>query len=381
MIQIFLILIVIMMIYTVVGYPFLLLVAATIRRAKGENNRVISKKEEACSHRVAHIIPCYNEEEIIEKKIANCSALHYPKKHIETIFVSDASTDTTDSILKEKCRRGFRYLHMPQRKGKNHAINCAVRATTGNIILLSDANSMLTNDSIWKLIRHFNDPRVGCVTGQLEYMTKGEKGQGEILYWTFETWLKGLESEVGSVIGCVGALLAIRKNLCPVFSNDTANDIHAALSTIKNGYRVVYESGALAREWYEHGIREDFERKTRVIQRGMASVVQMRDLLNFFRYGFVSIQLISHKVLRWTLPWMLLIAFILSILQLGTTVGKALFAVQCVFYLAAITGMLCVWCWAKWSVLYVPFYFVLTQIAAAKALYRLVIGDVIYKWE
>ena len=210
---------------------------------------------------------------------------------------------------------------MPERGGKTLGLNAAVAAATGEIVVFSDANAMYGRDVIRKLVRNFADPAVGAVVGESTYVDpEVESERSEGLYWRYETAIKRLESEVGSVVGGDGAIYAVRRALYEPMRADALSDFVNPLQVVRGGHRCVYEPAARSYERAADDFGKEFRRKVRIVNRAWRALWRLRGLLNPLRHGLFAWQLLSHKLLRWLVPVQLaaLLAVNVAIAGLGT---------------------------------------------------------------
>ena len=128
---------------------------------------------------VSLIIPAYNEEKVIARKIKNCLASDCPRDRLEIIVASDGSTNDTNVIVKGFASKGVRLVTLDPNQGKSSAQNRAVEESHGDIILFTDANVMLPPDAVKKVVRNFADPSIGCVVGKVTYLNEGETSVSE----------------------------------------------------------------------------------------------------------------------------------------------------------------------------------------------------------
>ncbi len=191
--------------YTYFLYPLILLALCIFF------NKPINKKDITPS--VSLIITAHNEEKNIREKIENSLNLDYPKDELEIIVASDCSTDNTDKIIKEYEVRGVKLVRQQIRRGKTAAQNRATEHARGEILVFSDAPTMYRANAIKKLVRNYNDRKIGFVTGEVIYTNETDSGVGEggSLYWKYESWIKQMESDIGSVIGAAGCIYSMRR--------------------------------------------------------------------------------------------------------------------------------------------------------------------------
>jgi cellulose synthase/poly-beta-1,6-N-acetylglucosamine synthase-like glycosyltransferase len=282
------------LLYLYAGYPLILELIVRIRGPR----RILRGSQ---LPRVTLIISAYNEKAVIGTKLQNALALDYPRDRLEIVVVSDASSDGTDAIVTTFADQGVRLARQAARRGKTAGLNAVVPAVSGDIVVFSDANAMYEPDAVRKLVRNFADPRVGCVTGEARYL-KGNRSAADVTeraYWTYEIWIKRLETAVGSMVGGDGAIYAIRKPLWLALPEDAINDFLNPLQIVGAGWRGVYEPEAICYEETAAGISREWRRRVRIVSRSWRAVFQAPGVLNPLRVGLFTFNLLSHKVLRW----------------------------------------------------------------------------------
>jgi len=253
---------------------------------------------------VSLLISCYNEAEVIDEKIQNSLSINYPKNKITIIIISDGSEDSTDDIAKSYESQGVKLIRQEGRLGKTSAINLAMEQVTSEIVVFSDANAMYQPDAIKKLVRNFTDKEVGYVVGAALY-TDGKTSAAaasEDIYWKYELALKIMESNLHSVVGGDGAIYAIRKSLFLTLDAKDINDFVNPLQIIEQGYRGIFEPDAICLEETAGDFAKEAKRKQRIVNRSFRGLMKVKAVLNPFKYGFFSFEVISHKLLRWLMP-------------------------------------------------------------------------------
>jgi cellulose synthase/poly-beta-1,6-N-acetylglucosamine synthase-like glycosyltransferase len=289
---------VLMIVVVTAGYPICLALASPLARRR----RQIDDSEPF----VTVIIAAHNEASCIARKLENSLALDYPRERLEIVVASDGSTDRTAEIVEGFRDRGV-VLREFARVGKTGIQNQAVKAARGEILVFSDANSLYRADAIRKLVRNFADPSVGCASGQLVYQVDGvNAGQCEASYWNYEKFMKRRESDLSSLIGANGSIYAVRRSAYVEISNDLISDLVEPLALVHRGWRVVYEPEAVSVEDAASTYSGEYRRKVRILTRSIKGLLHMRALLNPFRYGIFSFQLVLHKLLRYFVPYFLL---------------------------------------------------------------------------
>lgn len=363
--------------YVYVGYYALLHILAVFSK------REIVTDETLCP-KVSLIISAYNEEAVIGKKIRNSLGIDYPVGRLEIIVVSDASTDGTDTIVKEYKHPNIILLRQEERMGKTAGLNMAASVATGDVLIFSDANAMYRPDAVRKLVRNFADPQVGYVTGEARYVDNPSMaGDAESIYWNYEITLKTLETRLGSMVGADGAIYALRRQLYAPLRVDDINDFVNPLQVVANGYRGVYEPEAVCYEDAACDFRKEFHRKRRIVNRSWHGLLGQRTILNPFRYGFYSIQVISHKLLRWMMPFILVI-LLTSNLFLAGQHGFYLLTLlaQLTFFVLAWVGYHLQNRQSRFNRIFsLPMYFCLVNIASAMGILQSLGGKVTTTWE
>ncbi len=371
--------------YIYIGYYFLLFLVSLFKKNK-------TNVSDNFSPSVSMIIAAYNEEKVIEGKIKNTLRLEYPKDRLEVIVFSDASTDRTDEMVKKYDPEGIKLLRIEGRKGKTYGQNKAVEIAKGEIIVFSDANSIYQKDALKKIVHHFGDERIGCVSGELQYIKTnnnhteiGAKGEG--LYWKYEKKIKKLESKVSSLVGANGAIYAVRKRLYIALPDFAISDFAEPLQIFKKGYRVIYEPKAVASEINNETFQESYSRRVRVVTRTFYNFIKDRglsSLLNPFRFGIFSLQFFSHKFLRWFSGLFLLYLLVFSLLLYNQGVFYQFICWgQILFYFMALYG-LSAEMFLKVESFKIPqmiFYFCLSCWAMLVGVYQALRGNNIIIWE
>lgn len=340
---------------------------------------------------VTFIVCAYNEEDWIEQKIANSLALDYPPERIHFCFVTDGSDDRTPDLV-----RNFPYppgthwilLHQPQRQGKIAAFQRAMRQVTTPIVVSTDANTLVNREAVFHIVSHFADPRVGAVAGEKRISTaeKADAGSaGEGIYWQYESLLKKWDSELWSVVGAAGELFAFCTDVYEHVPTDTlVEDFYLTMRIAQKGYRVRYEPDAYAAETSSASVAEELKRKVRIAAGGLQAVVRLASLLNIFRYGTLTFQYVSHRVLRWTLaPFFLPVLLIVNILLAvqGSFFYQIILWVQIIFYTSALAGYVFEKRKLKVKAFFVPYYFCVMNYSMYAGFVRLVRGRQSVLWE
>lgn len=366
--------------WTLAGYPLLL--AARVRFRP----RPWQPAHGASLPRVSVMVAAYNEERCIEGKLESVLAADYPHDLVEVIVASDGSDDRTEQLVQRTIDRhpdrAVRLLSMP-RAGKAAALNTAVPTAGGDVLVFTDANSIFAADTLRQLVAPLADPRVGGVAGDQRYQPAptpaAAAGEGERKYWSIDRWLKRMESAAGNTISATGALYAIRRGLFRGVPEGVTDDFAISTDVINQGARLVFCGEAAALEPVAGSSRLEFGRKVRVMTRGFRAVWLRRGLLNPFRHGFYSVQLLSHKLLRrlliFPLAAMLLASCMLWSFHAGYRVA-AIVQLAC-YALAAASPAL----GHRVKVARLPFFFCMVNVAAGVALLRTLFGARVVVWD
>jgi len=317
---------------------------------------------------VTIIVPAHNEERWIARKIDNILELKYPPERVQVLIALDGCTDNTVAIADQYAERGIAVNHLPERTGKMATLNRVIPTACGEIILITDANALLSPDALEWLVKPFQDRRVGCVTGvKLCVPTQSSASEGEGMYWRYESWIKHSESDLGSCLGSNGQLMAVRKSLFPVIPADS-DDFYVPMNIlIREGSQVRFEPRAKAWIPAATQLGQELQRKVRTHVALFRNLPYLREGLNPAR-SKVWWRFLSHHVLRLFVPWALLLALLLSPLLwdagfLYRVAGLA----QGAFYAAALAGFVLDRNGVRVGAFYVPFYFTLANFAVLLA--------------
>jgi cellulose synthase/poly-beta-1,6-N-acetylglucosamine synthase-like glycosyltransferase len=273
-------------------------------------------QQKAAEPRVSMVVCAYNEESVIREKLNNALNLDYPDGFLEIIMCSDGSTDGTNQIVSSIADHRITFHAFAQRSGKTACLNRAVPNAKGEIILFTDANSILPGDVLKKIVRNFSDPEVGLVTGWTKYQNANGQEVSTGSYARYEKALKIWESAVQSCVGADGAIFAIRKDLyCPL-RDDDINDFVIPLDVIRQNRRVVLDPEVFCFEEGSESAESEYSRQVRITTRTLWAIRRNMGLLNPFRYGLFAIFLFSHKLMRFLTPFFLIATYLLNLLIL-----------------------------------------------------------------
>lgn len=371
--------------YTYVGYGLVLFLLIKLKRISNPGKPLLYSLNEKLLPEVTLLVAAFNEEDYITEKIKNSIALNYPQDKLKFLFVTDGSDDTTPDLVRKYSE--IKLLHEPIRKGKIAAVERAMHFVESEIIVFTDANTMLNRDAVLNMVRHYADPTVGAIAGEKRIFVQDKdnaSGAGEGFYWKYESKLKAWDSELYSVVGAAGELFSIRKHLFePVPADTLIEDFYLTLTIAKKGFRVIYEPYAYAMEGPSASVKDELKRKIRIAAGGIQAIVRLKALLNIFKYGILSFQYISHRVLRWTItPIALLLVFFINIpLAIDNLFYSFILGCQLVFYLLSSVGYILAKKDIKIKALFVPYYFCMMNYAVFRGMIRYFKGSQSVLWE
>lgn len=268
---------------------------------------------------VSLVISVYNEEGVIREKIENALALEYPEDRLEIVVVSDGSTDGTDRIVSSFSDRRV-VLKAFARAGKTACLNRVVPAARGDIVLFTDANSMFPPELLTKVVRNFADDGIGLVTGWTKYRNEAGEEESAGLYARLERVTKEAESRVASCVGADGAVFALRKELYLPLQDGDINDFVIPLNVVGQGQRVVLDPDVFCFERPSEGEGREFRRQVRITNRTLGAIMRNRRFLNPLAYGWFALFLLSHKVLRFLVPFFFAGTFLTALGLAGQSV-------------------------------------------------------------
>jgi len=330
---------------------------------------------------MSFIITAFNEEAQIASKLDNTLLAGYPKEKLEIIVASDGSTDQTNDIVTSYQNRGIILHHVKERKGKENAQKSAIQIANGEILVFSDVSTQIEKEALHQIAVRFEDSCVGAVSSEDRFLTQDGEIAGEGAYVKYEMWLRKLESDVKSLVGLSGSFFAARKGVCQDWSIDIPSDFNTALNCVKNGYKAVTAPELLGYYPNLKDATKEYQRKVRTVIRGMAALFSQAYIMNPFKYKLFAFQVTSHKLMRWLVPYFLILSFVTnfylvdsSLLYLGA------FMTQCLFYTLAILAygaeIL-----RKSALVKIIYFFVQVNIAIFHASIMFLFGKRVILWE
>lgn len=321
--------------YTYIIFPILL---AFFAKHFGKSY-VVTPVAEDDLPRVAMVVAAYNEEHVIQEKLSNSWAIDYPSDRFTVWIGSDGSSDTTNTILQDcKDKRLFAHL-FTERRGKISVLNDLFDKVNADIIIMSDANTMYSPDAVRRLVAHFNDPKVGCVSGELS-LTQDGGVSGEGIYWKYEGWIKRNESRLGFLIGCNGGIFALRRQCFePLPPTTIVEDFVLTMRILEKGYIVRFDPEAKATEPACASSEDEMRRKIR-IGAGDYQALGLTWRVLLPQYGFAAFAFWGHKVLRWFVPFFLLVGLIANVVLVTQPLFAIILALQGAGLLVALFALL-----------------------------------------
>jgi len=357
-----------LVVYTYVGYGVVLWLMVRLKRLfmKKETLPELPADDELPT--VTLMICAYNERDIIEEKMENIRQLRYPRERFCIMWVTDGSSDDSNELL--AAYPEVTLVFSPERKGKAAAMQHGLRENKAEIVVFTDANTMLNADAINEIVRQMMRSNVSCVSGEKRVAARQDgqaAAEGEGLYWKYESTLKRWDSELYSAMGAAGELFAVRmEHYREAPSNALLDDFMMSMLILKDGHRIAYTSDAYAMEYGSADMQEESKRKRRIAAGGLQSIWWLRSLMNPFTHPKVFFQFISHRVLRWSITPVALMALIplnvALVLMKGGTVYTVIWILQILFYAAAFAGYVLASKGKKSKLLYVPYYFLFMNV-------------------
>jgi cellulose synthase/poly-beta-1,6-N-acetylglucosamine synthase-like glycosyltransferase len=327
------------------------------------------------------IVAAHNEENRIRNKVAATIELRKVYSDLEILVASDASSDNTDDIVRSFAADNVRLVRSDDRLGKEHAQGLAVKEATGDIIIFTDAGTTIQPSSVRRLVQIFGDKTIGAVSSVDRVLSEEGTPEGEGLYVRYEMWLREIESRKGGLIGLSGSFFAIRKEVAQDWRSDVPSDFCAALNAHRIGLKSVTDRNVIGEYRTVRRAEDEFARKTRTILRGMMAIAAFPQLLNPFHHGLFAFQILSHKVMRWAVPWFAILYAGVSIVLAYQNVIHSwlLLPPATVASLAMLAGILP--STRSLSLLSTCYFFVQSNFAAMVALAQFMRGNRITTWQ
>ena len=324
---------------------------------------------------VSLIITAYNEEINIADKIENSLDQNYPPDKLKVIVASDGSDDKTLEIASRYEPRGIEAFECCSHQGKHFCQGEAIKKSTGEIIILTDVSTMLSKNAVKTIVSNFNDSTIGCVSGMDQIPQSEVTVSGEFAYVGYEMGLRSLESKVNSLIGASGSFYAVRKILCTDWRNELSNDFYMPIVARMRGLRTVLDQNATGYYDVAPKAGEEFQRKVRTIVHGIEALFAFKQILNPFKYGFFSFQMFSHKLLRWLVPFLLIITFVLNVFLFHNhPFYKFLLSAQIILSFCAVMACI-IYRLRDFRPFRIPYFFSLANVSIMVAWYKFFTGE------
>lgn len=292
--------------YSYFIYPVLLLILSKLNN----KTQIEAVSEDARIYpTMSLIITCHNEQHRIKEKIENTLGLSYPNGVFEVVIASDCSTDDTDSIVRTYSDRGVKLVRADVHKGKEYAQKLAIDTASGDIIIFSDVATQIPSDALPNVAEKFFDPSVGAVSSEDKFISDDGQIAGEGAYVKYEMWLRSLETKTGGLVGLSGSFFAARKEVCRThWDVASPSDFNTALNCGRLGYVAISCQDVLGYYKDVKDPKKEYQRKVRTVLRGITAISRRPDVLNPVKFGLFSFKVWSHKIMRWAVPWFMLLA-------------------------------------------------------------------------
>lgn len=373
-----------LIVYAYVAYPVLI---AIIAKIKGDSNQQPLPDN---LPEVTLFVTAFNEEQFVDSKVENSLSVDYPSEKLHLVWVTDGSNDGTNALLEKHPE--VKVYYEPERRGKVHAMKRGLEFVDTDIVIFTDANTMLSTDSIKEIVRLFENPEIGCVAGEKRILRNDRENaasSGEGAYWRYESWIKRNDAIAGSTIGAAGELFAMRKSLYqPIADNTLLDDFEISLRIALTGYKIGYSAKACAIEKPSENIDEEMKRKVRIAAGSIQTMLRLGGLFNIARHPMLTFQYLSHKVMRWAVvPVALVLLIPINIWLAWNTefdicnIYTWTLILQTAFYLVSFFGFTLKDKKVGASWLYIPYYFYLANKAMWMGLWRFCRNTQSVNWE
>lgn len=363
--------------YSYFLYPIVLLILSKIARS----HQTIKPELNKSYPKISIIITCHNEQHRIQEKIENTLKLEYSHGELELIIASDCSTDETDDIVRSYADQGVKLVRANEHKGKEFAQKLAIDDASGELLIFSDVATQIPIDALSKVVEKFNDPRVGAVSSEDKFISDDGSIAGEGAYVKYEMWLRGLETKTGGLVGLSGSFFAARKAVCEQhWDIQSPSDFNTALNCGRLGYVAISCTDVLGYYKDVKDSQKEYARKVRTVLRGITAVSRSPDVLNPFKFGLFSFKVWSHKIMRWAVPWFMLLALLANFSVYSV---HDFYAVS--FWLQILGYSLVFLTWKipslqKQTLLKLGFFFVQVNIAIAHSTINFLMGRRMVTW-
>lgn len=333
---------VLLIFYTYIGYPIILAFGYAFAQLRRDLHYLLNRRDRrvansSCYPSVSVVIAAFNEEGCIGGKLENLTQADYPRESLQIIIVSDGSTDRTNELLRSSTLPGLEVILLPERKGKPNALNVGIERATGEVLVLSDAATLFSPDAISKMARHFADPLVGAVCGSLNFENSDESQATEGVYWKYETMLRLMEARWGATLTASGAIYSLRKSAFRALPEGTMiEDFLIPMAARAQGFKILYDPEVIGRDQAASTVAGEFTRRVRL---AMGSFRALGQFLQLRLDAATAFAFISHKLLRWVLPFLMIAAWTSNCFLLRSNLYQVLLLLQVAFYLWGLLGL------------------------------------------
>jgi len=362
--------------YVYLGYPILVYVlAAYLGRSV--------KREPGLRLSVTVIVTAYNEQKSIRAKIDNLLGLEYPPQLLDIIVASDASSDATDAIVRSYGSERVRLVRVEGRQGKTACQNVAVGEARGEVVIFTDATTLIDRGAVMAMVENFGDAQVGCVAGRLVYLPGKDESLtagGGVSYWRYEVGLRSAESRLGTLIGVSGCFYGVRKRAYRPIDPDTISDFVIAMRMREQRLRTILELRAVCFEETLDRSDQELSMRVRVALRSIGALVGECRFLNPFADLQFAWQLWSHKVLRYVSPYCLIFMFGASVVLVAEPLYRVALLTLTALFAAGVAGFMLQFNARRMGLLGKPYYFLLTNLASLIATLRYLMGKRMTTW-
>jgi cellulose synthase/poly-beta-1,6-N-acetylglucosamine synthase-like glycosyltransferase len=375
-----------LVVYPYFLYPMLLFLIYSVTQAWRDlrflgspRNRRADTPASSAMPGVSIIVPAYNEEKVLPAKIQNLRDLDFPRERLQVIFVSDGSEDGTNQILQGLREDNYECILLSERKGKANALNHAVARATNQILVFCDASTLFEPDAIKKLVRHFSDPEVGAVCGAVRYQPGADAQQTEGAYWKYESAVRMMEARLGAILNASGCIYALRRDcFSPIPLSTILEDFVIPMRARRLGFSVLYDPEAVAIEFPASTVSGEFTRRVRL---AVGSFRAVGDLVRVPWKGFTPFALISHKLLRWLVPFFAITLLVSNVVLMRSPFYRVALAAQVLFYFWAGLGFFFYQHMRRVRYGLVPYFLFAMHLAFIVGFFRCLVGSDRAVWQ
>lgn len=362
-----------------IGYP----ISLKFLKVLFKNRRL--KKDYSYIPTVTVMVVAHNEEKVIWDKLENLINLDYPKEKIEFLISSDNSTDKTNELVEEFIKLNpdyrIRLYKVKERRGKTNAQNEAQKTVNSEILVMTDANSILEKNSVKELVASFTSDDISYVCGRLVITNQdtNDIAKTETLYWDTDTELREIESNIQTITAGNGAIYACRNNEYYDFDPMSSHDIDMPRYFALKKKRSIFNPDAIAYEKASENIKDEFRRKVRMNRAILKNILPDIRIFNVFKYRWYSYFYFGHRTCRYLLWISHLILLISNLFLLSESRFFILtFFGQIVFYLLSLFKIIM---GSSNKFLNLIFYYCMTVIAQWGGVYNILTGKSKPFWE